>query len=209
MTFYGNRHLVENSKLPQRRKDEALKVYDLISEHTKTKVMTHVTVSAVNKLAKAARVQLQEACTSLEDLSAFGLLDRHATFTAEGDEEDLAVDVPYFVLKKAIENGYFDHPDGRGRITERLVEGCYFYFSLEERPASKTPQKKAVCASTTRHFSLELSMSEFVALCRSAGHDVPDDAHISFKEAGAVHRLTVGDSIAVRWTKSEKGASDG
>jgi len=206
MTFYGNRHLVENSKLPQGRRDEALKVYDLISEHTKTKVMTHVTVSAVNKLARKASVELEGAESALVDLSVLGLLEAHATFTADGDDEDLAVEVPYGAMRRAIARGYFDHPDGRGRITEKLVEGCYFYFSLEERPKeAKTPQKKAVCASTTRHFSLELSMNEFVALCQRAGHDVPGDARISFTEAGTVHRLTVGDSIAVRWTQAEKG----
>ena len=203
MTFYGNRHLVENSKLA--RKDEALKVYDLISEHTKTKVMTHVTLSVVHKLARKASVELEGAESALVDLSVLGLLEAHATFTADGDDEDLAVEVPYGTMKRAIAQGYFNHPDGRGRITEKIAEGCYFYFSLEERPKeAKASQKKAVCASTTRHFSLELSMSEFVALCQKAGHDVAEDAQISFTEAGTVHRLTVGDSISVRWTQSEK-----
>jgi hypothetical protein len=207
MTFYGNRHLVENSKLPQGRKDEALKVYDLISEHTKTKVMTHVTLSALDRLAKAS-LPLETAWAALEDLSDLKLLKAHATFLANGDEDVQTVHVPYKTMKKALAKGYFIHPDGRGRISAKLDEGWYFYFSLEERPKEvKAPQKKAVCASTTRHFNLELSMGEFVALCQKAGHDVAEDACISFTEAGTVHRLTVGDSISVRWAQSEKGGA--
>lgn len=205
MTFYGNRHLIENSQLPPARKIDALKAYNLISEHTKTKVMTHVTLSALDRLAKASPLRLENAWTSLEDLSDLKLLKAHATFLADGDEDVQTVHVPYKTMKKALAKGYFNHPDGRGRISAKLDEGWYFYFSLEERPKeAKAPQKKAVCASTTRHFNLELSMGEFVALCQKAGHDVAEDAQISFTEAGTVHRLTVGDSISVRWAQSEK-----
>jgi len=193
MTFYGKRHLVENTNLENHRKTEALKVYDLIANHDK--VLTYLTVFSLNKLAHRAGVSINDTTLALEDLSDLKLIDAHAQFTADGDDENLAVNVTYKAMKRALKRGYFDHPDGRGRLTEKLEEGCSFYFTLEERP-----KKTSVVASTTQHLSLELSLDEFIALCRDAGHKVPDDAAISFTEAGSVHRLTVGDSIAIRWT---------
>lgn len=198
MTFYGKRHLVENETFDNARKTEALKVYDLIANQDR--VLTYLTAHSLNKLAHRAGVSINDTLLALEDLSDLKILDSHAQFTANGDDEDQAVDVPYDTLKRALKRGYFDHPDGRGRLTEKLEEGCSFYFTLEERPVAKDSKKKAVVASTTQQFSLELSLDEFITLCRDAGHKVSDDASISFTEAGSKHRLTLGDSISVRWT---------
>lgn len=201
MTFYGKRHVIEASELFEERKVAALQVYDLIAGHAK--VLTHVTSLQISRLAYDACVRLSDGqiAFALEDLSDLGLLEAHATFTAQGDDESQAEEVLYKELKRALAKGYFDHPDGRGRLTKKLEECCSFYFTLEERP-----KKIAVVASTTQHLGLELSLDEFIALCRDAGHKVPDDASITFTEAGSVHRLTVGDSIAIRWTTtSNKG----
>lgn len=132
MTFYDNRHLVENAKIDSTRKIEALKVYDLISGHNK--VLTHLTVSSINKIAHRAGVSINDTLLALEDLSNLKLIDAHAQFCVyDEDEEDGTVDVSYQTMKQALKRGYFDHPDGRGRLTEKLETGFSFYFTLEER----------------------------------------------------------------------------